>query len=71
MEILEFLYLNVGTTPPFKILFNDIHSLTHELVLNCAHRQIGGQNGSFNLTLQQLVWDGSLLAWEANEEMWT
>ena len=24
----EFLDLNVGTTPPFKILFNDIHHLT-------------------------------------------
>ena len=23
----EFLDLNVGTTPPFKILFNDIHRL--------------------------------------------
>ena len=23
----EFLDLNVGTTPPFKILFNDIHPL--------------------------------------------
>ena len=23
----EFLYLNVGTTPPFKILLNDIHRL--------------------------------------------
>ena len=24
----EFLDLNVGTTPPFKILFNDIYCLT-------------------------------------------
>ena len=43
---LEFLYLKVETPPPFKILFNNIHSLAHELVLNCAY-----------LTLQLLVWD--------------
>ena len=42
---------------PFKFLFNDIHCLMHELVLNCVHRQIGGRNGGFNLTLQLLVWD--------------
>ena len=51
-------------SPLLKILFDDIHHLVHELVLNCACRQIGGQNGSFNLTLQLLVWDilDSLLA---------
>ena len=52
----SFKYLNVGTAPTFIILFNSIIAL-HELVLNCAHRRIGGQNGSFNLTLQLLVWD--------------
>ena len=37
---LKFLYLKVRTSPPFKF-FNDIHSLTHELVINCACRRIG------------------------------
>ena len=37
--------LNGGTTPPFKISFNDIHCLTYELVLNYACRSISGQNG--------------------------
>ena len=44
-------------TPPFKILFNDIHCLMHELFLNCVCRQIGGQYDGFNLTLQLLIWD--------------
>ena len=36
-----FLNLEVATPPPFKILLNDIHSLTYELVLNYACRRIG------------------------------
>ena len=39
---MEFLDLNVRTTPLLKFY------------LNCSHRQIGGQNGGFNLTLQLL-----------------
>ena len=40
VEIWEFLYLKVGTLP-FYNLFNDLHSLLHELVLNCVRRGIG------------------------------
>ena len=38
--LVGFLYFKVGTPPSFKILFNDIYSLTHELILNCVCRQI-------------------------------
>ena len=53
----EFLDLNVGTTPPLKFYLMIFIASTNKLVLNCARRQIGDQNGGFNLTLQLLVWD--------------
>ena len=37
---LGFLYPKIWTPPPFKILFNDIYILSHEVVFNCARRRI-------------------------------
>ena len=39
--LVEFLYLKVGTPPPFKIVFNYIHDLAYELILKYTCRRIG------------------------------